>query len=1091
MLLAASCATRAPGPRRLVTVAAPAAEPVAEGASELRLGEPVDRELARGETHAFTLAAAAGEYLRVVVRPRAMDVALRLSAPDGVPAAEADGPGGSKEREILSYVTTAAGAYRLHVVRRDDGELRHYKLELQERRPGLPDDAVRMQAERAFLEGLHRFSLATAEELEQAARLFDESLALWRTIDDGPGQVDCTNQLGSVAFRRGNPKEAAARFEEAQRLAEAAGYRRGLGEALNNLGLAHARLADPEATLRSYRGALAIWEELGDDLETARTWNNLGLFHLGRGESAPALASLEKALELRQAAGDVAGQAGTLWALGTLHLGLLETGSALDFLSRALPLSKAAGDLRVEALLLNSLAAVHRQRGDMLRALQLHREAADRFDALGNSTSLANVLEALGGLYLELGDFAKAAAQFERVLGIYRAQENRAMEARVLGTIGLTAFRQGNLQEALAGYGTALATSRAIRHPGTEITLLHNRGEAHRALGDLASARADLEGSLALQEETGNREEKASTLVDLGSVLNDLGEPAAAVERFREALDLARDTGYLTVQAGALLRWSELERDRGRLEAALPMIEEAVAIVESVRRGVVRQDLKETYFASYRTVYDVYVDLLMRLEETTPGRRFAERAFGISERSRARSLSELLAEGRIDVRRGIAGELREREIRVGGEISRVQSALAGERARPLRDEPRLAALQTELERVLDEREDLEGEIRVRHPRYAEMRYPEPLALAEVQRALGPRAALLEYAVGSRVSYLFVVTAEAFRAFRLPPAAAIQEEAERLRHALARPERRFLGRLQESAHALYRQLVAPAADLLQAKPEWIIAPDGVLHLVPFEALLGRPPDAAGPTGEPAYLVREHAIVYVPSAGVLRGLRAGEPAGEGEAPRAGRGFVAFADPLYGDPGDASLPALPGTRRETEAIAALYPAGEVGLFLGADATEENVKRGALAGARRIQFAVHGTFDAARPELSGLVLSRGDGSAEDGILQTYEIFNLDLAAELVVLSACETGLGRQLAGEGVVGLTRAFFYAGAPSVVVSLWRVADASTADIMIELHRRLNRGEGKAEALRGAKLHALASRQLAHPFHWASFVLVGDG
>jgi len=228
--------------------------------------------------------------------------------------------------------------------------------------------------------------------------------------------------------------------------------------------------------------------------------------------------------------------------------------------------------------------------------------------------------------------------------------------------------------------------------------------------------------------------------------------------------------------------------------------------------------------------------------------------------------------------------------------------------------------------------------------------------------------------------------------------------------------------------------------------------------------------------------------VPSAGVLRGLRVKGIEGQGDAAADAPSLVAFGDPVYSRD---SLPPLPATRLEVEAIARLYPTDRVAIYLGAEATEESVKSGRPSSARRLHFAVHGQLDEMRPELSGLLLSREPQSNEDGILQAYEIFNLDLHADLVVLSACETGLGKQLAGEGLVGLSRAFFYAGTPSLVVSLWSVADASTADIMIEFYRRLNRGEGKAEALRSAKRQALDADRLAHPFHWASFILVGDG
>jgi CHAT domain-containing protein len=189
---------------------------------------------------------------------------------------------------------------------------------------------------------------------------------------------------------------------------------------------------------------------------------------------------------------------------------------------------------------------------------------------------------------------------------------------------------------------------------------------------------------------------------------------------------------------------------------------------------------------------------------------------------------------------------------------------------------------------------------------------------------------------------------------------------------------------------------------------------------------------------------------------------------------------------------LGRLAGSGEEVRRIAELYPRGSVALYTGADATEEKLKGSRwLSGAHRLHFATHGIISEAQPELSALQLTRAEGSREDGLLQAYEIFNLRLGADLVVLSACETALGKQLTGEGLMGLTRAFLYAGAHSVVVSLWPVADDSaTPDLMVSFYRRLDRSPDKSEALQAAKLELIRKKQYAHPYYWAPFILVGE-
>jgi CHAT domain-containing protein len=326
----------------------------------------------------------------------------------------------------------------------------------------------------------------------------------------------------------------------------------------------------------------------------------------------------------------------------------------------------------------------------------------------------------------------------------------------------------------------------------------------------------------------------------------------------------------------------------------------------------------------------------------------------------------------------------------------------------------------------------------------------------------------------------------------------------------------------NARWLYDELIQPALKLSAGKKEVVVVADGILHYLPFEVLLrpdGEAQSQADMTRLP-YLVTEHAISYVSSASVLLGLQ-NQRNQQRSLPK---GFIAYADAAYetteqrtgerassavrGGIDDGSLTRLERlkhSRREVEGIAQLYPRQSADLFLGEQATEENVKaKGRLSDYATIHFAVHGLMNERKPQFSGLVLnlpraaengktsSNSDSAdaVEDGLLQVYEIFNLTLNADLVVLSACETGLGKEDRGEGLVGLTRAFLYAGSPSVVVSLWKVTDASTAELMIRFHQHLReQAVGKAEALRRTQLELIRQPRYSHPYYWAPFVLVG--
>jgi CHAT domain-containing protein len=404
--------------------------------------------------------------------------------------------------------------------------------------------------------------------------------------------------------------------------------------------------------------------------------------------------------------------------------------------------------------------------------------------------------------------------------------------------------------------------------------------------------------------------------------------------------------------------------------------------------------------------------------------------------------------------------------------------------------------------------------------------------------LDEKTVQLEYSLGTDASYLFAISKHDFLTAPLPPASLLTNQVMALRETVAgRPDRMGLSNYVQKARALFEDLVLPANRLLRGKQSLIIVPDGVLHYLPFEALLQSDGGRRAPQldlHQLPYLVRDFSISYAPSATVLINLRNVNPT---TAPR--KAFLAFGDPLYGraepdqrEPirrafrsafGDGKpwdLQPLPESRHEVERIATLYPRERVEVFLGDRASEENVKAGdTLSQYRFVHFAVHGLLNENKPQYSGLVLSlptdvpdpkgKESGRAvagnstspasapevkraatEDGLLQVYEIFNLKLNANLVVLSACESGLGKETRGEGLVGLTQAFFYAGTPSLMVSLWKVQDKSTAALMVRFYRHLNNpAVGKAQALRQAQLEMIRSEDYSHPYYWAGFVLTG--
>jgi CHAT domain-containing protein len=377
---------------------------------------------------------------------------------------------------------------------------------------------------------------------------------------------------------------------------------------------------------------------------------------------------------------------------------------------------------------------------------------------------------------------------------------------------------------------------------------------------------------------------------------------------------------------------------------------------------------------------------------------------------------------------------------------------------------------------------LAAEIRSNWSAYASLKYPEPLELTTVQGELAPREALIYYVLGPKRSCLFVITCEGFTHYDLPPQHLVDKTVNDLLRVIESSDPRSTRQSRRLEARLFEMLMRPALPSLDEVDKLWIAPDGALYFLPFETLL----ESSRPDAAPQSLLSKWFVGYVPSASAITSL-----------PKTARfdppgWFVAFADPV-GDLIESSaserkavLPSLPGALDEAQAIARLFPQHSR-LYLGPEARQDNLfDNPAVEGARYLHFASHG-FISEEPATSAILLS--PDSRGDAFLQVSEIFNLNLRADVVVLSACDTGTGERLSGEGLVGLSRAFFYAGSRSLVVSLWPVPDNSTSQLMQHFYGHLAADLPPVEALRQAKLNLIADGTFRNPRYWAPFILLG--
>jgi len=1072
----------------------------------------MERSLGGGGRDELLLDLPAGQYLHLEIDQEGLDVKATLLAPSGETVLAVDGPGGTQQPELMSLVTTVSGVHRLIVMPHDPGGgSGSYKVKLVKLRPAKRDDGDLITAQATLREASHLRVSGQEDVGRRALARAEQAQALARKVGDPALEIEADLEIGFAYQLLRNGPEAISWFEEALKTSLTHDDPAGRFRALRNLGAMHAD-SDPEKASGYFKEALVIATGLGDLAQQADSLQWLGRCQDNLGRSAEALESYRSALTFAQSIKNRRLEGTILNAMTAVYTTRGESREALSCIDQALKLAEEQGFKDLEAAVLTNRGLLQRRRGEPIAALVSLETALGINRSRGDLASEARVLIHLGTVYQELGDLDRALDRYREALGILSSlQAEKRWEAIATFNIGRVYLRLGDAEAALAQFESARQKSREAENRRNEATALHGLGVAWLQLGQAAEAIGLLEEALALRRQIEDRPGEASTLLELGNAHQKRGDAEKAGALLRAAQGLARQVEASFVEASALLSLARLGRDHGDLEGALREIDKALFILESIRSELADDSLSSSFFASKRSYYELKVDLLMRLQGVSPGRGFAKLAFEASEMARSRSLLDLLAEGRIDVKQGISPELERQEAEVEAQLAQIQREIMEKLSRNQTNEASLAELRQRLEETEEERQEIERRVRQEHPRYAQVRYSSPLGLEDIQGQLDEREALLEYSLGADGSYLFVVTRKALEVHPLPDAGEIAKKVEQARKGVEGSNSGVFGRSRLAAYWLYKELIAPARAAIAGK-RLLIAPDGALHYLSFEALLTEDVTRRNvPMKDLPFLLLDFAVTYVPSASVLSSLQAASPqtlAGDGVPKR----FVAFADPIYasealtqengsgglgGGPaperavsaGKDLWPRLVGSEREVASIAELYPPPEVRIYRRDEATEENFKGNRVVEeARWLHIATHGQPDEKRPELSGLFLTHAKDSQEDSMLRVYEIFNLSLKADLVVLSACETALGKEVSGEGLVGMTRAFLYAGAPSVVVSLWRVADVTTPELMVSFYGNLGR-LGKAEALRQAKLTMIREGGRAHPYYWAPFILVG--
>lgn len=1085
-------------------------------------GRTITQEIVSGKPNFHQIEPSSGQFVHIVFEGRDWHFTIALLA--------------SSHRKILelnslrlrpssiSFIADSPDPYILEVkfLEADEGVAR-YELTLDQVRNPVARDRDLIAAERASALAERLRAEWDSKSLLQSIDKYKEARAHWQATGNHREEAGTLKNTGEVYSILSRYQEALGYFNQALTLSRIAGDRRLEIETLNGTGEIQIEFGNWQSALDNFKQARALGKESDFIQGQAQALNNTGLVYHLLSDFPNALDSFDQALNLGRAAGDRRGQAQTLTNIGYSHGDLGNIQKSISSFNEALILWRRSKDLRGEAQTLTAIALLKSSQGEIQKSLETHDMAIRLFQKMGDKVGEAATLNALAYIYDTLGDKERAMDLYGRALRFYRAAGRRHSEAITMGLIGEMLYSLGDKQEALDYYNQKLSICHTLNDPRAEAHTLKDMGVVFDSSGDRDKALDYFNRALSLSRVASDPRAQAYVLNSIGHIYERLGQRDKALDYYKKAITFNRATEDRPAEAQTLHNIARVSRDLGDLKEAYDQSKALLDIVETLRTKVASQELRTSYFASAHQHYELYIDVLMRLHKLEPGAGYDAEALEASEKSRGRVLLDLLNEARADIQQGADPVLmrQERDLRqlLNAKAARQIRLLSG----PHTDE-QAAAVKKEVADITGQYEEVLTQIRVASARYASLTQPHALSLSDIQkRLLDPDTVLLEYSLGDERSYLWAVTPASAKAYELPARSKIEGTAVRLYRSLTEYGERLGNESPQQKHStleeassqysqasieLTRMLLEPVAFQLATKRLFIVA-DGALQYVPFAAL----PDPNGVNQgrqERQPLMVDHEIINLPSASIFSALRSeinerspapktlavmADPVFEKDDPRVGlKGKAAASAPsasrgknlLRSDDLQGSLrfQRLPFASSEARAISDLVPDQERKLALGFDASLSTANSAELQQYRILHFATHGLIYGAYPQLYGVVLSLVDrqGNQQDGFLRLNEVYNMKLAADLVVLSACQTALGKDIKAEGLVGLVRGFMYAGAARVVASLWKVDDRATAELMKYFYEGLL-GQRK---LRPAAALRAAQAQMQKQPRWKSLI-----
>jgi CHAT domain-containing protein len=1101
--------------------------------TKLEVGKHFERQIAGTEVHSYQLDLLLDQFAEVTVDQRGIDLVVWTYDPKGQKIAEVDGIRAG-DYESMIFVGEVAGPYRLEIrTTSPKAPAGQYDIKIKELRPAAQKDKDFYAGAVIVSAGLTLDKQGSADSFRKAIAKYNEALPIFKKAGLRMWEANALYLMAADYIFLGEKQKALECGTQAVQVGQIAMQEadktereiaiKSQANALDVLGRVHNELGDKKKALEYFNQALPLHKSIGNRVGELTSLMSISESYQFMGDYKKSLTFAEQAAALASELGDHVREGTTFNNLCVLYERIGEFKRALDYCNRALEIRHNYNDHIGEAVSLGNLAGVSADLGDYQQALDFYQRGEAKYRSLGNRSGQGIAFNNIAWVHATLGDYDKALDFYGKAAEIFTAMDDQYRAAHALSNQAATYTLLGQYQKSLDILLRVLPMRQALNTIDGVGNTLQHIANAYAHLDQKQKALDYSKQSIPLLKE--NPRQLIYALRNLGNLYREMGDTQNALASLNEALQISQNIGDRLSESDILGCFARLERDRGNLTEAKRLLETGLTTLESLRVNLKSQQLRASFFASVRKYYELYIDVLMRLDQQHPGDGFDTAALQASENARARSLLELLMEASAQIRQGADVSLVEREQKVRQAISvKAEQQMRLLSAKHTEEEAKTVS--QDLDALASEYEGIQAKIRQTSPRYAALTQPVPLSLKEIQsQLLDENTVLLEYSLGEDNSYMWAISPNSLKTFKLPKRSEVEDAARRVYdlvtasdrkvpgESLEQQQKRLLQADEDSPAAittLSRMLLGPIGSELKNKRLLIVA-EGVLQYVPFSALAD-PDEGATP------LIVKHEIVTLPSASVLGVLRR-ETKERQPAPKS---IAVFADPVFdgqdarltGKPqvaahaevdearevkrsaeesGLSGFPRLRFSREEANQIMKFASRNNSLKALDFSASRANATSTELQNYRIVHFATHGIINSRHAELSGVVLSLVDqnGKPQNGFLRLYDIYNMNLKADLVVLSACQTALGRDVKGEGLIGLTRAFMYGGATRVVASLWQTDDRGTAVLMSRFYEGLlSRRLSPAAALRSAQVAMLQDKRWQNPRYWAAFTIQGE-